>query len=40
MERNEDRGRCRNLAQATLRQAVEFNPSFQPARDLLNQIVK
>lgn len=27
-------------AQATLRQALEFNPSFQPAKDLLNQIVK
>jgi hypothetical protein len=27
-------------AQTTLRQALEFNPSFQPAKDLLNQIVK
>ena len=27
-------------AQATLRKALEFSPSFQPARDLLNQIVK
>ena len=27
-------------AQATLRQALEFNPAFQPAKDLLNQIVK
>ena len=27
-------------AQETLRQALEFNPSFQPAKDLLNQIVK
>jgi hypothetical protein len=27
-------------AQATLRQALEFNPTFQPAKDLLNQIVK
>jgi hypothetical protein len=27
-------------AQETLRKALEFNPSFQPATDLLNQIVK
>ena len=27
-------------AQTTLREALEFNPSFQPAKDLLNQIVK
>jgi tetratricopeptide (TPR) repeat protein len=27
-------------AQATLRKALEFNPSFQSATDLLNQIVK
>ena len=27
-------------AQATLRQALEFNPAFQPAKDLLNQITK
>jgi hypothetical protein len=27
-------------AQATLRQALEFNPSFQPAKDLLDQIGK
>lgn len=27
-------------AQATLRQALEFQPSFQEARDLLNSIVK
>ena len=27
-------------AETTLRQALEFNPSFQPAKDLLNQIVK
>jgi len=27
-------------AQETLRKALEFNPSFQPAADLLNQIVK
>jgi hypothetical protein len=27
-------------AQETLRKALEFNPSFQPARDLLNQILK
>ena len=27
-------------AQETLRKALEFNPSFQPAKDLLNQIVK
>lgn len=27
-------------AQATLRQALEFNPSFQEAKDLLEQIVK
>jgi tetratricopeptide (TPR) repeat protein len=26
-------------AQETLRKALEFNPSFQPARDLLNQIL-
>jgi tetratricopeptide (TPR) repeat protein len=27
-------------AQATLRQALEFNPAFQPAKDLLDQILK
>jgi tetratricopeptide (TPR) repeat protein len=27
-------------AQETLRKALEFNPSFQPATDLLNQILK
>jgi tetratricopeptide (TPR) repeat protein len=27
-------------ARATLRKALEFNPSFQPAKDLLNQITK
>jgi Flp pilus assembly protein TadD len=27
-------------AQATLRQALEFQPSFQEARDLLNRITK
>jgi len=27
-------------AQETLRKALEFNPSFQQATDLLNQIVK
>jgi len=27
-------------AQQVLRKALEFNPSFQPAKDLLNQIVK
>ena len=27
-------------AQEALRKALEFNPSFQPAKDLLNQIVK
>jgi len=27
-------------AQGILRKALEFNPSFQPATDLLNQIVK
>ena len=27
-------------AQETLRKALEFNPSFQPARELLNQILK
>jgi Flp pilus assembly protein TadD len=27
-------------AQATLRQALEFQPSFQEARDLLNRIAK
>jgi tetratricopeptide (TPR) repeat protein len=27
-------------AQDTLRQALQFNPAFQPAKDLLNQIVK
>jgi hypothetical protein len=27
-------------AQETLKKALEFNPAFQPARDLLNQIVK
>lgn len=27
-------------ARATLRKALEFNPSFQPARDLLNRIAK
>jgi Flp pilus assembly protein TadD len=27
-------------AQATLRQALEFQPSFQEARDLLNRISK
>ena len=27
-------------AQRTLRKALEFNPAFQPARDLLNKIVK
>jgi Tfp pilus assembly protein PilF len=27
-------------ARATLEKTLEFNPSFQPARDLLNQITK
>ena len=29
-----------NQAQETLKKALEFNPSFQQATDLLNQIVK
>ena len=27
-------------AQATLRKALEFNPTFQPARELLNSLTK
>jgi tetratricopeptide (TPR) repeat protein len=32
-------GRSRE-AQAALRKALDFNPAFQPAKDLLNRIAK